>query len=228
MWFGDLVTMRWWDDLWLNESFAEWASHCITTEIAKRCGTGASPWASFSNERKAWAYKQDQLSSTHPVAADMVDLAAVEVNFDGITYAKGASALKLLVSFVGIEPFVAGVGEYFRKHAYGNTVLQDLLVELEAASGRDLSWFSAQWLETSGVNTLAADFDVDDEGRFTRFEVVQGAHPDWPTLRTHRLGIGLYTADEGALGRHHYVEVDVAGQRTSTTTSSAGRVTWCC
>ena len=215
MWFGDLVTMRWWDDLWLNESFAEWASHFANDEIAKRYDTGANPWASFSNERKAWAYLQDQLSTTHPIAADMSDLEKVEQNFDGITYAKGASVLKLLVSFVGLEPFVAGVGEYFRKHAYGNTELRDLLVELEAASGRDLSWFSSEWLETSGVNTLAADFDVDDDGNFTRFDVVQTAHENWPTLRTHRLGIGLYTLEGDALTRHHYAEVDVTGERTS-------------
>ena len=193
MWFGDLVTMRWWDDLWLNESFAEWASHFANAEIAAAFGTGADPWASFSNERKAWAYLQDQLSTTHPIAADMSDLEKVEQNFDGITYAKGASVLKLLVSLVGSDAFLAGVTQYFRKHAYGNTELADLLDELEEASGRDLSWFSAQWLETSGVNTLAADFDVDDEGRFTRFAVTQSAHPGWPTLRTHRLGVGLYS-----------------------------------
>ncbi|HMS38202.1 MAG TPA: aminopeptidase N, partial [Arachnia sp.] len=215
MWFGDLVTMRWWDDLWLNESFAEWASHFANDEIARQHGTGANPWASFSNERKAWAYLQDQLSTTHPIAADMSDLEKVEQNFDGITYAKGASVLKLLVSFVGRDAFFAGVGAYFAKHAWGNTQLSDLLVELESASGRDLSWFSSEWLETAGVNTLAADFEVDDEGRFTRFAVTQTAHPDWPTLRTHRLGIGLYDlAEDGTLARREYVEADVAGAVT--------------
>ena len=214
MWFGDLVTMRWWDDLWLNESFAEWASHFANHEIAQAFGTGANPWASFSNERKAWAYLQDQLTTTHPIAADMSDLEKVEQNFDGITYAKGASVLKLLVSLVGSDAFLAGVTQYFRKHAFGNTELSDLLDELEQASGRDLSWFSAQWLETSGVNTLSADFEVDEEGRFTRFAVLQTAHPGWPTLRTHRLGIGLYSLNDGALTRGHYAEVDVAGERT--------------
>ncbi len=214
MWFGDLVTMRWWDDLWLNESFAEWASHFAGTEIAKRYDTGANPWASFSNERKAWAYGQDQLSTTHPIAADMSDLEKVEQNFDGITYAKGASALKLLVSFVGIEAFLAGVGAYFGKYAYGNTTLPDLLAELEAASGRDLSWFSGQWLETAGVNTLRAEFEVDETGVFTRFAIVQSAHPQWPTLRTHRLGIGLYADGEAGLERVDYLEIDVEGERT--------------
>ncbi|MDF1487824.1 aminopeptidase N [Tessaracoccus caeni] len=215
MWFGDLVTMQWWDDLWLNESFAEWASHYAADQIRQIHGGDANPWAAFSSERKAWAYTQDQYPTTHPIAADMSDLEKVEQNFDGITYAKGASVLKLLVSLVGEEAFLAGVGAYFRAHAYGNTTLDDLLVELEAASGRDLSWFSAEWLETSGVNTLAADFDIDDEGRFTRFDVIQTAHPDWPTLRTHRLGIGLYESGEDGLQRAAYVEADIAGERTS-------------
>ncbi|MDO5677802.1 MAG: aminopeptidase N [Propionibacteriaceae bacterium] len=215
MWFGDLVTMRWWDDLWLNESFAEWASHYANDKISQRYSTGANSWASFSNERKAWAYLQDQLSTTHPIAADMSDLEKVEQNFDGITYAKGASVLKLLVSVVGEDAFLRGVHEYFQKHAWGNTQLSDLLVELEAASGRDLSWYSSQWLETSGVNTLAADFDVDEEGNFTRFDVVQSHHPDYPTLRTHRLGIGIYSLGEDGLTRSEYVETDVDGERTT-------------
>ncbi|HMR48284.1 MAG TPA: aminopeptidase N [Arachnia sp.] len=214
MWFGDLVTMQWWDDLWLNESFAEWASHYAADRIRQAHGGAANPWAAFSSERKAWAYTQDQYPTTHPIAADMSDLEKVEQNFDGITYAKGASVLKLLVSLVGEEAFLAGVGAYFRTHAFGNTTLSDLLTELEAASGRDLSWFSAEWLETAGVNTLSADFDVDEEGRFTRFDVIQTAHPDWPTLRTHRLGIGLYEAGETGLDRALYVEADVAGERT--------------
>ncbi|GAB3820575.1 aminopeptidase N [Tessaracoccus terricola] len=214
MWFGDLVTMRWWDDLWLNESFAEWASHFAADEISRRWDGEANPWASFSNERKAWAYLQDQLSTTHPIAADMSDLDKVEQNFDGITYAKGASVLKLLVSFVGREDFLKGVAAYFAKHSWGNTELRDLLVELEATSGRDLSWFSGEWLETAGVNTLRADFDVDADGRFTRFAVQQSAHPDWPTLRTHRLGIGIYASVDGELTRVNYVETDVKGEST--------------
>ena len=214
MWFGDLVTMRWWDDLWLNESFAEWASHFAADKIAEKYGTGANPWASFSNERKAWAYMQDQLSTTHPIAADMSDLEKVEQNFDGITYAKGASVLKLLVSFVGIEAFAKGVGSYFRKHAHGNTTLTDLLSELETASGRDLSWFTGQWLESAGVNTLRAEFEVDETGTFTRFAIVQTAPEAWPTLRTHRLGIGIYANTDNGLERVDYVETDISGERT--------------
>ena len=214
MWFGDLVTMRWWDDLWLNESFAEWASHFAADKIAEKYGTGANPWASFSNERKAWAYMQDQLSTTHPIAADMSDLEKVEQNFDGITYAKGASVLKLLVSFVGIEAFAKGVGSYFRKHAHGNTTLTDLLSELETASGRDLSWFTGQWLESAGVNTLRAEFEVDETGTFTRFAIVQTAPEAWPMLRTHRLGIGIYANTDNGLERVDYVETDISGERT--------------
>ena len=214
MWFGDLVTMRWWDDLWLNESFAEWASHFAADKIAEKYGTGANPWASFSNERKAWAYMQDQLSTTHPIAADMSDLEKVEQNFDGITYAKGASVLKLLVSFVGIEAFAKGVGSYFRKHSHGNTTLTDLLSELETASGRDLSWFTGQWLESAGVNTLRAEFEVDETGTFTRFAIVQTAPEAWPTLRTHRLGIGIYANTDNGLDRVDYVETDISGERT--------------
>ncbi len=210
MWFGDLVTMQWWDDLWLNESFAEWASHFAQDEIARRTGVEAHPWASFSSERKAWAYSQDQYPTTHPIASDSSDLEKVEQNFDGITYAKGASVLMLLVGFVGRDAFVAGVAEYFRKHAFGNTTLRDLLVELEATSGKDLSWFTSEWLETAGVNTLRADFDVDADGCFTRFAIVQSAHPDWPTLRTHRVGIGIYRGTE----RTSYVETEVRGERT--------------
>jgi aminopeptidase N len=214
MWFGDLVTMKWWDDLWLNESFAEWASHFVQGEIARRYSTGVDPWATFCNQRKTWAYRQDQLPTTHPIAADMYDLEAVELNFDGITYAKGASTLRQLVAFVGLDEFVAGVRTYFAKNAWGNTELADLLAELEASSGRDLSRFTTDWLQTAGVNTMMADFDVDAEGRFASFAVRQSAHPQWPTLRQHRMAIGLYELDGDQLVRTGRVELDVDGPST--------------
>ena len=213
MWFGDLVTMKWWDDLWLNESFAEWASHYCQSRIVEQHG-GVDPWVSFANARKGWAYMQDQLPTTHPVAADMVDLRAVEQNFDGITYAKGASTLKQLVSFVGQDTFLEGVRAYFKKHEWGNTELGDLLGALEDASGKDLSWFAGQWLEQAGVNTLRADFDLDDQGRFTRFDVVQTAHEQWPTLRTHKMAIGLFDLSGDALARRDSLEVEISGERT--------------
>ena len=210
MWFGNLVTMKWWDDLWLNESFAEWASTTCQAEATE----WSSAWTTFGTAEKAWAYTQDQLSSTHPIAADMRHLEDVEVNFDGITYAKGASVLKQLVAYVGREPFVAALREYFRKHAWGNTTLSDLLGELETASGRELTEWSKLWLETAGVNTLRPSFDVDAEGRYTRFSVEQTAAEAYPTLRPHRLGIGLYSVQGDDLVRTAYHEVDVAGERT--------------
>ncbi|GAA3191990.1 hypothetical protein GCM10020255_091820 [Rhodococcus baikonurensis] len=174
MWFGDLVTMAWWDDLWLNESFATFASVLCQTEATEY----TNAWTTFANVEKSWAYRQDQLPSTHPIAADIPDLAAVEVNFDGITYAKGASVLKQLVAYVGLEPFLAGLREYFREHAFGNATFDDLLGSLEKSSGRDLSDWGRQWLKTTGLNILRPDFDVDADGKFTRFAVLQdGAAP---------------------------------------------------
>jgi aminopeptidase N len=214
MWFGDLVTMTWWDDLWLNESFAEWASHFAQGKIREKGAPGDDPWATFANSRKTWAYRQDQLPSTHPIAADMVDLEAVELNFDGITYAKGASALRQLVAFVGEEQFLTGVRAYFAQHAWGNTRLADLLSALTEASGRDLSHFAAQWLQTSGVNTLRAEFDVDEAGAFTRFAIRQTAPEAWPTLRQHRMAVGLYSLVDGRLARVHRVETDIEGELT--------------
>ncbi|WP_443209779.1 aminopeptidase N [Rhodococcus rhodochrous] len=213
MWFGDLVTMRWWDDLWLNESFATFAS--VLCQASATEYTNA--WTTFANVEKSWAYRQDQLPSTHPIAADIPDLAAVEVNFDGITYAKGASVLKQLVAYVGQEPFLAGLREYFRDHAYGNATFDDLLAALEKSSGRDLSDWGAQWLKTTGLNILRPEFEVDDQGRFTRFAVVQeGAQPGAGEFRVHRLAIGVYDDDgSGKLVRTHRVEIDVdAAERT--------------
>ncbi len=214
MWFGDLVTMRWWDDLWLNESFAEWASHFAQAKRRERGDSGDDPWATFANSRKTWAYRQDQLPSTHPIAADMVDLEAVELNFDGITYAKGASALRQLVAFVGENEFLAGVRTYFARHAWGNTQLEDLLAALTESSGRDLSHFASEWLQTSGVNTLRAEFTVDETGHFTHFAIRQSATEGWPTLRRHRLAVGLYSLVDGRLQRTDRVETDIAGELT--------------
>ncbi len=210
MWFGDLVTMRWWDDLWLNESFATYMS--VLAQATDTRWTSA--WTTFANTEKTWAYRQDQLPSTHPVAADIRDMDDVRVNFDGITYAKGASVLKQLVAWVGQDAFLAGVRTYFAKHEYGNTVLADLLGELEAASGRDLSGWSAEWLETAGVNTLRPSFEVDAGGAFTSFAIAQEAPEQWPTLRSHRVAVGLYDLVDGRLVRTHRVELDVVGART--------------
>jgi len=210
MWFGDLVTMKWWNDLWLNESFAEWASTIATAEATE----WVHAWTTFNSMEKSWAYRQDQLPSTHPIVAEIRDLEDVLVNFDGITYAKGGSVLKQLAAWVGIEAFFTGVSAYFKKHAWGNTTLADLLAELETASGRDLSGWSKIWLETAGVNTLRPEIETDADGVITAFSVLQSAHPDYPTIRPHRLAIGFYNLVDGKLVREHRVELDVDGERT--------------
>ena len=212
MWFGDLVTMQWWDDLWLNESFATFASVLCQAEATEY----TEAWTTFANVEKSWAYRQDQLPSTHPVAADIPDLAAVEVNFDGITYAKGASVLKQLVAYVGLEEFLAGLRDYFRDHAFDNATFGDLLGALEKASGRDLSGWGQQWLKTTGLNTLRPDFDLDADGRFTRFAITQsGAQPGAGETRVHRLAVGIYDDDgSGKLVRIHREELDVEGEIT--------------
>ena len=210
MWFGDLVTMKWWNDLWLNESFAEWASTIATAEATE----WTEAWTTFQAMEKSWAYRQDQLPSTHPVVATIEDLEAVQVNFDGITYAKGGSVLKQLVAWVGIDAFFAGVAAYFAKHEYGNTELSDLLTELQITSGRDLSGWSALWLETAGVNTLTPEIETSSTGVITSFAILQTAAADYPTLRPHRLAVGLYDLFDGALVRTHQVELDVDGVRT--------------
>jgi aminopeptidase N len=213
MWFGDLVTMRWWDDLWLNESFATFASVLCQAEATEY----TQAWTTFANTEKSWAYRQDQLPSTHPVAADIPDLAAVEVNFDGITYAKGASVLKQLVAYVGLEHFLAGLRDYFAAHAFDNATFDDLLTALEKASGRDLSDWGRQWLKTTGLNTLRADFDVDANGTFSRFSVSQsGAAPGAGETRVHRLAIGVYDdGGDGRLVRVHREELDISGASTN-------------
>jgi len=210
MWFGDLVTMKWWNDLWLNESFAEWASTLATAEATE----WHEAWTTFQTMGKGWAYRQDQLPSTHPVVATINDLEDVQANFDGITYAKGGSVLKQLVAWVGLPAFMEGVSNYFAKHAFGNTELSDLLGELEATSGRSLGEWSKLWLETAGVNTLRPEIETAPDGTITSFTVVQTAAPDYPTLRPHRLAIGFYGLRDGALKRDHRVEIDVDGART--------------
>jgi len=210
MWFGDLVTMRWWDDLWLNESFATWAGTLAQAESTR----WTTAWTTFAQLYKAWAYRQDQLATTHPIAADIPDIAAVEVNFDGITYAKGAAVLKQLVAYVGRENFLAGVRKYFAAHAWGNATLADLLAALEETSGRDLASWSREWLETAGVNTLRPEYALDENGRFTEFAIIQEAPGTHPVLRSHRIAIGLYDRTGGGLTRTRRLEVDVAGERT--------------
>ena len=214
MWFGDLVTMQWWNDLWLNESFATWTATQAQTEVSQY----SDAWTTFASVEKAWAYAQDQLPSTHPVTTDASDLETVEQNFDGITYAKGASILKQLAAYVGLEPFLAGVRLHFARHEYGNATFDDLLGALTESSGRDLSGWADMWLKTTGMNTLSVDFTVDDDGNFADIAVVQsGAQPGKGELRDHRAGVGVYALDGGRLVRTAYAELDVKGERTEVT-----------
>ncbi|SDC08730.1 aminopeptidase N [Streptomyces prasinopilosus] len=224
MWFGDLVTMEWWNDLWLNESFATYAEAACQADAPG--SKWPHSWTTFANSMKTWAYRQDQLPSTHPIMADIRDLDDVLVNFDGITYAKGASVLKQLVAYVGKDAFFSGVQAYFKRHAYGNTRLSDLLGALEETSGRDLSTWSKKWLETAGINVLRPEIETDGAdgtGTITSFAIRQEA-PALPagakgesTLRPHRIAVGLYDLDaaSGKLVRVDRVELDVDGELTS-------------
>jgi aminopeptidase N len=210
MWFGDLVTMQWWDDLWLNESFAAWAAVLAQSEATR----WTDAWTTFAVTEKLWALRQDQLPSTHPISADIRDLDDVEVNFDGITYAKGASVLKQLVAWVGRDAFLDGIRAYFAEHAWGNTTLADLFRHLERTSGRDLSEWGREWLQHAGVNTLVPHVVTDENGRYTTVAIEQTAPQSHPTLRSHRIAIGLYDREDSALVRRQRVELDVTGERT--------------
>ncbi|WP_250286828.1 aminopeptidase N [Streptomyces atroolivaceus] len=211
MWFGDLVTMQWWDDLWLKESFADFMGTFSMVE-ATRFTDG---WITFANNRKAWAYRADQLPSTHPVTADIRDLEDAKLNFDGITYAKGASVLKQLVAYVGRDAFLEGARRYFKRHAYGNTQLGDLLSVLAETSGRDMTAWSRSWLQTAGVNVLTPVVTYDGDGRVAELAVTQEAAASHPELRPHRVAVGLYRlSPEGELVRYARAETDVAGERT--------------
>ncbi|MDH6226957.1 MULTISPECIES: aminopeptidase N [Streptomyces] len=221
MWFGDLVTMEWWNDLWLNESFATYTS--VACQAAAPGSRWPHAWTTFANSEKTWAYRQDQLPSTHPIMADIRDLEDVMVNFDGITYAKGASVLKQLVAYVGEDEFFRGVQAYFKRHAFGNTRLPDLLGALEETSGRDLRNWSTKWLETAGINILRPEIETDGAGAVTSFAVRQEA-PALPAgakgealLRPHRIAIGLYDLDSatGKLVRSERLELDVDGELTA-------------
>jgi aminopeptidase N len=215
MWFGDLVTMQWWNDLWLNESFAEWASYQSVSESTKY----TEAWTEFNSLRKNWAYRVDQLTTTHPIATEMEDLDAVRTNFDGISYAKGASVLQQLVAHVGRDNFITGLRRYFAKHAFGNTTLKDLIDQLEAASGRDLTPWVATWLRTAGVNTLRPVITLSGD-TYTSLSIKQEA-PTMPVgsteLRPHRLHVGLFDIQGQKLVRRTSVELDIAGALTEVT-----------
>jgi aminopeptidase N len=194
MWFGDLVTMRWWNDLWLNESFATYMSYLCMDE-ATRFDTG---WQDFASSIKNWAYRQDQLVTTHPIAGQVEDTDQTFLNFDGITYGKGASVLKQLVKAIGMEGFREGMRHYFRTHAYGNATLAQFLESLETGSGQDLKQWARLWLETPSLNTIGSRWEADGE-RITQFTLTQTAPEEYPTIRPHKLDIGLVRDEGGKL-----------------------------
>jgi aminopeptidase N len=211
MWFGDLVTMRWWDDLWLKESLADFMA-ALSQVAATQYAAG---WITFADRHKTRAYRADQLPSTHPVTADIRDLEDAKLNFDGITYSKGASVVKQLVAYVGQDAFLEAARRYFKRHAYGNTTLDDLLSVLTETSGRDMTGWSRSWLQTAGVNSLTPQVTCDAEDRITGLTVLQTADPSHPELRPHRVAVGLYRRDTaGALERYARSEVDVSGPAT--------------
>ncbi|MGY5012862.1 aminopeptidase N [Streptomyces sp. 900105755] len=213
MWFGDLVTMVWWDDLWLKESFADFMGTFANVGATRF----QNAWTTFANRRKAWAYRADQLPSTHPITADIRDLQDAKLNFDGITYAKGASVLKQLVAYVGQDAFLEGARRYFKRNAYGNTRLGDLLSVLAETSGRDMGAWAGKWLQTAGVNSLTPQVLLDGDGRVAELAVLQEAAESHPELRPHRVAIGLYRTEGGELVRYARAEADVDGPRTVIT-----------
>ncbi len=186
MWFGDLVTMRWWDDLWLNESFATFMSFLALEEATRF----RAAWQSFNGTLKPLAYRDDQRVTTHPIAAEIRDTDEAELGFDGITYEKGASVLKQLVATIGREAFQDGIRGYFRRHAWGNATLADFLGALGDAAGRSLDTWAHQWIGTEGLTTIEVAWEADD-GRITSFSILQGAPVDHPTLRPHSMTVAL-------------------------------------
>jgi aminopeptidase N len=192
MWFGDLVTLRWWDDIWLNESFAEYMGYQTLTEATRFSDT----WTDFGVARKAWGYDADQRPSTHPVAPENVDdTASALLNFDGISYAKGASALRQLVAWLGEKDFLAGINTHFARHRFANATLADFIDSLASATERDVHAWADAWLRTTGVDTLTPAVTPADEGTCTLLIEHTGSRP-------HRIAVGLYDQDVADEGRH--------------------------
>ena len=212
MWFGDLVTPAWFGDLWLKESFAEFMGAHASVEATRY----TDAWTTFALGRKAWAYTADQLSTSHPIVADVPDLEAAKQNFDGVTYSKGAAVLKQLVHHVGLDAFMAGARSYFQDLAFSSATLDDLLRHLSAAGGRDLSGWARAWLRTTGPDLLIPEVLVDD-GRITELTVIRDARSSSasrPATRPHTLDIGLYRLQGDALVRTELIGVDVNSPRT--------------
>ena len=212
MWFGDLVTMKWFDDLWLNESFATYMGSLASAEATRF----KNAWTWFAAETKVAARIQDDMPTTHPIVSDIPDVESVHLNFDKITYNKGGAVLKQLAAWLGEETFFDGVHTYLDRHSYGNATLADFLAALEDASGRNLKDWARVWLEEAGLNKLALDLEVADR-RITSAAVVQTAPESHPVLRLHHLRIGLFHVagdHDWAFERRRTVELEVDGART--------------
>ncbi|HEY1699977.1 MAG TPA: aminopeptidase N [Trebonia sp.] len=210
MWFGNLVTFRWWDDLWLSESCAEFCGH----DACVRLGLHPGAWSTFSLTRKTWGFAADRMPTTHPVAADAATLSDAMANFDGISYAKGASVLRQLCGYVGEDAFFGGISDYLAAHAHLNAALPDLLDAIAARAGQDLSAWARDWLQTPGLNTLRAEFETGPDGTFTSFAVTQEAPAACPVLRPHRLRIGVWERSGETVGGGRSVHIEAAGART--------------
>jgi len=211
MWFGDCATQRWWDDLWLSESFAEFCE--ATAQV--RLGLDPDAWPTMSVTEGIAAVADDRLPSSHPVASGAATVSEAIATFDGISYAKGAAVLRQLSAWVGEVSFTAGLRAYLARHSYGNARLADLLAAVGEAAGKDLTGWSKAWLETAGPNVLRCEFAVDAAGRFTEFSIVQEASDRHPALRPHRVAVGLYRRSGDSLERVGRVDVDVTGERTA-------------
>ena len=208
MWFGDLVTMQWWDDLWLKESFADYMGSVAVDEATD----WTTSWISFANGRKAWAYVQDQLPTTHPIVADIEDLEAADQNFDGITYAKGASVLKQLGAYAGREAFREASRRYFRCHAFGNATLQDFLEILEEVTGKDMQGWARDWLQTAGLPVIAVEIGTGGQEKTVSVRE-SGEDPvtGEPVRRPHLVEVGLHSLDpeSGVLTRDDSVPLQI-------------------
>ena len=200
MWFGDLVTMRWWDDLWLNEAFASWASNWAGVN----CTEFTDEWATFLAVSKMQGYRQDMSPATHPIRGDVPDVAQAMANFDAITYSKGASVLKQLMAFVGEDRFVEGLRSYFADHAWGNTRLDDLMSAIGAAAGRDLDDWTVAWLDRAGTDVLRLEGNA-----------ISATSPDHEAPRPHRIEVGSYAAAGDGLSLVGTTSIETTGTSTA-------------
>lgn len=220
MWFGDLVTMDWWNGLWLNESFA---TYMANLELAQ-ASEFTTAWGTFYSRTKQWAYHTDELVTTHPIELPVNTTADAFTNFDGITYGKGASVLKQLPYYLGEENFRKGVATYLKTHSYGNTELEDFIGALSEASGKDLTEWTQQWLYKSGVNTLHTDFTCDnDQLKSITLTQTTPQDMDLPTLRSQRTQLGLYAIDgDNPAQQLAAIPVLYEGEKTNVDLASYG------